>query len=91
MLKQAGKVGRVSDKTRKIFDKKIGHSKIPKDIKMRHDLYEAKIPSKLQKLAFFAKFTQNLDLKNVLLSTKEAELWHYLGRINNCQRLYKKI
>lgn len=92
LAKQAGKAGKVSDKTGKIFDKKIGAIKITKDIKMRHDFYEAKIPSKLQKLAFFAKFTQNLDLKNVLLSTKEAELWHYIGRwwyytderINNC-------
>jgi len=80
LAKQAGKAGRVSPITGKIFDKKIGDTKIPKDIKMRDDFYEAKISSKLQKLAFFAKFTQNLDLKNVLLSTKEAELWHYIGR-----------
>lgn len=58
---------------------------------MKHDFYEAKIPSKLQKLDFFAKFTQNLELKKVLLSRKEAELWNYIERINNRQRLYKKV
>lgn len=77
--KQAGKAGRVSAITGKVFDKKLGDFKIPKDVKMRDDFYSNNIPSKLQKIAFLAKFTQNPDLKKVLLSTKDAELWHYTG------------
>jgi predicted NAD-dependent protein-ADP-ribosyltransferase YbiA (DUF1768 family) len=43
------------------------------------DFYSSTIPSKLQKIAFLAKFTQNLHLKQILLSTNDAELWHYSG------------
>jgi len=80
LAKQAGKAGRVSEITGKIFHKKIGDINIPKDIKMREDFYTADIPEKLQKLAFLAKFTQNPELKHILLSTKDAELWHFTGR-----------
>lgn len=80
LAKQAGKAGRVSDITGKVFDKKIGDVKVPKDVKMREDFYSKGISSKLQKLAFLAKFTQNPELKKVLLSTKDAELWHFTGR-----------
>jgi hypothetical protein len=44
---------------------------------MRDDFYKSNIPNKLQKLAFLAKFTQNKELKDMLLATKNAELWHY--------------
>lgn len=47
---------------------------------MREDFYSNQIPSRLQKLAFLAKFTQNTELKKILLATKEAELWHFTGR-----------
>ena len=33
--KYAGKTGRVSKKTRKVYDKKIDGEKIPKDVKIR--------------------------------------------------------
>lgn len=78
--KQAGKAGRISETTGKVYDKKIGGIKIPKDVKIRDDFYSRKIDRRLQSLAFLAKFTQNEDLKHVLLSTKDAELWHYVGR-----------
>jgi predicted NAD-dependent protein-ADP-ribosyltransferase YbiA (DUF1768 family) len=80
LAKQAGKAGRVSEVTGKVYDKKIGNIKIPKDITIRKDFYNNKIDRKLQSLAFFAKFTQNEELKNILLLTKDAELWHYVGR-----------
>jgi predicted NAD-dependent protein-ADP-ribosyltransferase YbiA (DUF1768 family) len=78
--KQSGKAGRVSETTGKVFDKKIGNTKIPKDVKMRPDFYSNKVERRLQILAFFAKFTQNEELKHMLLSTGDAELWHYVGR-----------
>jgi predicted NAD-dependent protein-ADP-ribosyltransferase YbiA (DUF1768 family) len=78
--KQAGKAGRISETTGKVYDKKIGGIKIPKDVKIRDDFYSKKIDRKLQNLAFLAKFTQNEDLKHMLLLTKDAELWHYVGR-----------
>ena len=79
LAKQAGKAGRVSGTTRKIYDKKIGDVKIPKDIMMRSDFYTSKVDSRLQKLAFLAKFTQHENLKRLLLATGDAELWHYTG------------
>jgi predicted NAD-dependent protein-ADP-ribosyltransferase YbiA (DUF1768 family) len=79
LAKNAGKAGKIGTNG-KIFDKTIGSIKIPKDIKMREDFYTSNIPSKLQKLGFLAKFTQNPELKHALLCTGEAELWHYSGR-----------
>ena len=78
--KQAGKAGRISETTGKVYDKKIGDTKVPKDVKIRDDFYSKNIDRKLQSLAFLAKFTQNDKLKHILLSTKDAELWHYVGR-----------
>ena len=46
---------------------------------MRPDFYTSKVDSRLQKLAFLAKFTQNENLKRLLLATGDAELWHYTG------------
>lgn len=80
LAKQAGKAGRISDTTGKIYDKKIEGVKIPKDVQMREDFYRRGIDRKLQTIAFLAKFSQNADLKRALLETKEAELWHYVGR-----------
>ena len=80
LAKQAGKAGRVSEKTEKVYDKKIGNIKIPKDISIDPNFYSKDIHIKLQSLAFLAKFTQNSELKNMLLETKDAELWHYVGR-----------
>jgi hypothetical protein len=48
---------------------------------MRHDFYEAKIPSKLQKLAFFAKFTQNLNLK----------MFYYEQKKQSCGIILKEL
>ena len=80
LSKQAGKAGRVSETTGKVYDKKIGNIKIPKDISIDPDFYSKGIHIKVQSLAFLAKFTQNDELKNMLLETKDAELWHYVGR-----------
>ena len=58
---------------------------IPKDVRLRPDFYpqplrKSFVISKLQTLAFFAKFSQNPELKKVLLATGTAELWHFPGR-----------
>ena len=79
LAKQAGKAGRVSGTTGRIYDKKIGGVKIPTNITMRPDFYTSKVDSRLQKLAFLAKFTQHENLKRLLLATGDAELWHYTG------------
>jgi predicted NAD-dependent protein-ADP-ribosyltransferase YbiA (DUF1768 family) len=78
--KQAGKAGRISEVTGKIYDKKIGEYKIPKDVALRPDFYTNKIDKKLESLSFLAKFTQNEELKKTLLATGDAELHHYVGR-----------
>lgn len=90
LAKNAGKAGRIGSNG-KIFHKKIGDVEIPKDIKMRDDFYSRNIPGKLQTLAFLAKFTQNPELKNVLLLTGDAELWHYTGRGGGGNILFKEL
>jgi predicted NAD-dependent protein-ADP-ribosyltransferase YbiA (DUF1768 family) len=78
--KQAGKAGRISQTTGKMYSKKIENYKIPLDVSMRPDFYSNHINKKLETIAFLAKFTQNEDLKRMLLATKDAELWHFVGR-----------
>jgi predicted NAD-dependent protein-ADP-ribosyltransferase YbiA (DUF1768 family) len=79
--KQAGKAGRKSIRKGKeyVFDGIIDGVKIPKNVQMREDFYTSNVDSRLQKVAFLAKFTQHDDLKRLLLSTGDAELWHYTG------------
>jgi predicted NAD-dependent protein-ADP-ribosyltransferase YbiA (DUF1768 family) len=74
LSKMAGKAGRISAGG-KIYDKKIEGEKIPKDVFLRSDFYKG-IDKTAMKLGFFAKFTQNKELKKVLLATKDAELYH---------------
>ncbi len=74
LAKMAGKAGRVNA-SGKIYDKKIEGEKIPKDVYIRSDFYNG-IDNEAMKLAFFAKFTQNEELKKTLLATKDAELYH---------------
>ena len=80
IAKQAGKAGRVSPTTGKVFDKKIGDVKIPKEVTINPDFYTKGLGVNVQTLGFLAKFAQNEDLKQVLLATNDAELWHYVGR-----------
>ena len=82
--KQAGKAGRVSDRTgssyaKKVYDKKICGFQLPLDVRMREDFYSG-VKDKMETMAAFAKFTQNPELKRVLLLTGDAELWHIVGR-----------
>jgi len=104
LSKQAGKAGRISA-AGKIYDKKIEDKKIPKDVKLREDFYEG-IDKKAMTIAFFAKFTRNPILQNVLLETHDAELhhlvtergkkshlqfWDHLMRVRECIRKFKDI
>jgi predicted NAD-dependent protein-ADP-ribosyltransferase YbiA (DUF1768 family) len=104
LAKQAGKAGRVS-KNGKVYDKKIGNEKIPKDVKLRSDFYEG-IDKKTMTIAFLAKFTQNPILEDILLKTGNAELYHiitergktsklqlwdHLMRVRECIRKFKDI
>jgi predicted NAD-dependent protein-ADP-ribosyltransferase YbiA (DUF1768 family) len=79
--KQAGKAGRKSIRKGKenTFAGIIDGVKIPTNVNMREDFYTSKVYSRLQKVAFLAKFTQHDDLKRLLLATGDAELWHYAG------------
>jgi predicted NAD-dependent protein-ADP-ribosyltransferase YbiA (DUF1768 family) len=76
LAKKAGKAGRISP-AGKIYDAKIGNTKIPKDVNLRPDFYSG-IDKKTMTIAFMAKFTQNPILQNVLLETKDAELYHII-------------
>ena len=75
---QAGKAGRISIRNDKkyVYDGIIDGDKIPQNVQMRQDFYTSKVDSRVQKIAFLAKFTQHDDLKRLLLSTGDAELWH---------------
>jgi predicted NAD-dependent protein-ADP-ribosyltransferase YbiA (DUF1768 family) len=85
LSKMAGKAGRVSA-VGKIYDKKIEGEKIPKDVVLRSDFYKG-IDKKAMKLGFFAKFTQNEELKKALLSTKNAELYHLVTQRGKASKL----
>ncbi len=74
--KMAGKAGRISEKTGKIYDKKIDGVKIPKDVKMKDDFYSSGLDKKTMTIAFFSKFCQNEELKQSLLKTRDSELYH---------------
>jgi hypothetical protein len=77
--KFAGKAGMVSKRTGKVYNKKIGGIKLPTNVKIREDFYDKDditIPIKLQYIAAWSKFTQNPELKKVLLATKNSELYH---------------
>ena len=76
--KQAGKAGRIS-KNGKIYTAKVDGVNIPKDVKMRDDFYEG-VHWKSMKLGLLAKFTQNKQLKQLLLATKDAKLYHLVTR-----------
>ncbi len=49
-----------------------------KDIKIDPNYYGNKDEEALEN-ALYAKFTQNIDLKNVLLNTQKAKLIHFQG------------
>jgi hypothetical protein len=96
----AGQAGKFNSKGI-IPDKKVGDEKLPKNVSMLpgFDL----IKEKVMILGFFAKFTQNEELKNMLLNTNDAELWHFVtkGRpkqlwnhlmnVRECIRKYDKL
>jgi len=79
LAKRAGKTGRKLKNGKRYQDKDLT---LPTDelIEMRDDFYTSNVYSKLQKLAFLAKFTQHDHLKRLLLATGNAELWHYTGK-----------
>lgn len=79
LAKSAGKAGRISKTTGKIFTKTINGIPIPKNVKIRGDFYNG-IDKKVLIIGFLAKFTQNPILTEMLLNTGDAELWHYVGR-----------
>lgn len=62
--------------------------KIPKNVSIRQDFITEGIGKKAIVIALFAKFTQNDELKNVLLNTKDAEIWHFNGRGEDPEYLY---
>lgn len=65
-----GKTGKLKDKILR-----------PKNIKIDADFYEIGINNRSEeerRKALYAKFTQNLDLKKILLDTKNAKLVHFV-------------
>ncbi len=66
-------------KTGKLKDKQIR----PKNVKVDEDFFEIKENPRFEearKNAIQAKFTQNLDLKKILMETKNAKLVHFVRR-----------
>ena len=96
---KAGNAGEIGDNGI-IPDIFIEGVRVPKNVRIRSDFYKNNIDRKALTIALFAKFTQNNDLKNILLNTNDAELWEYKGRgkepellvelmnVRNCIRLY---
>lgn len=91
--KQAGRAG----KKRNMI---VVGEKLPNNVKMRPDF--EKIAKKQMTFGLLAKFSQNPDLKNVLLNTGDAQLWHvvsrkgseywdHLMRVRDCIRKYDNI
>ena len=83
LAKMAGKAGRISPTTGKIYYKKIGGVNIPKDVIMHPDFYSKNdnddamsIADISMTAAFLAKFCQDDKLKAMLLSTNDAMLYH---------------
>jgi predicted NAD-dependent protein-ADP-ribosyltransferase YbiA (DUF1768 family) len=76
LSKMAGKAGRVSKTTGKVYDKKIEGIKIPKDVSMIENFYTSGLDKKSMTIAFFSKFCQNEELKQALLKTYDADLYH---------------
>jgi len=83
----AGQAGKVNTKGI-VPDKKVGGEKLPKDVTMLP--YFDSIREKVMTLGFFAKFTQNEELKNMLLNTNDAELWHFLTK-GRPKQLWKNL
>jgi predicted NAD-dependent protein-ADP-ribosyltransferase YbiA (DUF1768 family) len=95
----AGQAGKPNSKGI-IPSKKIDNVNIPKNVKMLNNFDNDKTGKKAMTIAFLAKFTQNEMLKNALLNTNNAELWHFrtrgkdpeywdhLMRVRECIRKY---
>lgn len=84
--KQAGKAGRLSKAGRVYRNAKLG---VPTDVSMHDNFYSDNIHWKAMTLALLAKFTQCPTLKNLLLSTRDAELYHLVterGKKSQLQR-----
>ena len=62
--------------------------KVPNNVSVRQDFTKEGTLKKAMVIALFSKFTQNDELKNVLLNTKDAELWQFNGRGYNPDYLY---
>lgn len=95
----AGQAGKTNSKGI-IPTKKIDDVILPKKVKMIKNFNSDRISKKAMTIAFLAKFSQNENLKNALLHTNNAELWHYRTRgrsseywdhlmsVRNCIRKY---
>jgi predicted NAD-dependent protein-ADP-ribosyltransferase YbiA (DUF1768 family) len=101
----AGKAGRIMANG-KPYKKNIEGHNVPQNISMRSDFYEDGIDKKVMELAQFAKFSQNPELKDILLKTNDAELvhlvthrgkkskhqlWTWLMEIRRCIKKYDRI
>lgn len=81
---------------------KIDNIALPNNLTILNNFDSNKIGKKAITIALFAKFTQNDNLKNVLLHTNNAELWSFknkgqnpeyydhLMNIRNCIRIFSK-
>ncbi len=75
--KLAGKAGRVSATGKVYRNAKLG---VPTDVTMIYDFYSSGKNWNAMARALNAKFTQSLELSQLLLATKDAKLYHLLQR-----------
>ena len=73
----AGQAGKKTREGNKYNSAKL-YNKVPQNIDPRPDFTSRNIDKKAMTIARFAKFSQNKELKNVLLETNDADLFHLI-------------
>ena len=73
----AGQAGKKNREGKKYNTVKL-NNRVPQNIDPRPDFISKHIDKKAMTIARFAKFSQNEELKNALLETKDADLFHLI-------------
>ena len=86
----AGQAGKQNSKGI-VTDRKVLGKKLPKDVIMINNFFDIK--DTIMTIGFFAKFSQNPLLKDMLLKTNDADLVHYVSsrRSNVTNELWNNL